>query len=88
MGIKDRKLDALLFFNPDGVLIGKQFFRKYESYKGFEFPGEITQFNYSDKGNNQKNPKKELILLTTYSRIILNQTDQEYMYNHKIPINK
>lgn len=77
---KDKKLFGVAFFNSKDELMGKQFFKDYQSVKGFEFPSEIVEIYYSEKGENYK--------VTTYKNIIVDDTGEEYIYDCYIPAAK
>ena len=55
----NKRLDAMIFYNPVGKIISQQYFKKYINNKGVEFPTEITMISVNEKG--EKNIK-----LTTY----------------------
>lgn len=62
---KNKQLYAIVFLNPKGELIAKNFYRKYVNINGFVFPKEIVRIQYIGK--------KESYELTTYKNIILNE---------------
>lgn len=74
---KDRKLNGIAFFKPDGTLAGRQLFRKYINHKGLDFPTEIIQF--------QKTPKGEAKQITTFSKIVVNEAGNNALYQYKLP---
>ncbi len=74
---KDKKLFGVAFFNSKDELMGKQFFKDYQSVKGFEFPSEIVEIYNSDKGENYK--------VTTYKNIIVDEAGEDYIYDCYIP---
>jgi len=74
---QDKKLQGIIFFNPAGTIISKQFFKKYFNSNGLEFPSEIVQINYTNG--------KEGYELTTYSKILVNDLNEENIYNYRLP---
>jgi hypothetical protein len=85
MATKNRKLDAIVFYTPKGRLMSKQFFKKYQTIKGLEFPSELVQYIYPNIDVQPQYEGKEMIILTTYKNIQLNRADEEFMYNYPVP---
>lgn len=77
---KDKKLYGVAFFNSKDELMGKQFFKDYHVTRGFEFPSEIVEIYYSDKGENYK--------VTNYKNIIVDDAGEDYIYDFYIPTAK
>jgi hypothetical protein len=86
MSTKGKKLDGIIFYNPDGRLMSRQFFENYISVRGIEFPTDIIQFIYPNPEVYEKTSDQEMIIKTTYRNIQLNRTDEEFMYNYPIPL--
>ncbi len=78
---KNKRLDAMLFYDKDGKLVSRQFFKNYVNVKGIEFPTEVTMISYAADG-------KQNIQLTTYKNVIIDQTDEDEIYRYRIPITK
>lgn len=78
---KDKRLDAMVFYNVEGQIVSRQFFKKYTSVKGIQFPQEVTMISYGEDGT--KN-----IQLTTYKNVVIDQTDEDEKYRYRIPITK
>lgn len=77
---KDKKLFGVAFFNSKDELMGKQFFKKYETTRGFEFPGEIVEIYYTEKGESYK--------ITTYKNITVDDPGEDNIYDCYIPAAK
>lgn len=77
----NKRLDAMIFYNPKGVVVSQQFFKKYVNVKGVEFPTEVTMISISEKG--EKN-----IQLTTYKNVVIDQTNEDEIYRYKLPITR
>jgi hypothetical protein len=76
---KDKKLDAMVFYGVDGRMVSRQFFKKYTSVKGIQFPQEVTMISYAEDGT--KN-----IQLSTYKNVVIDQPDENEKYRYRIPI--
>lgn len=76
---KERKLYGIVFFDKDGAIVKKQFFSKYLSINGLEFPGEVVEILY-DEGH-------ESYRITKYKNIVLDDLSNEILYNYPIPGN-
>ncbi len=74
----NQRLDGIVFKNPSGDVVARQFFRNYTKVKGLSFPQEIIKESYV---NGQK-----IYELTTYSNILINDLSREN-YNYTIPAN-
>lgn len=74
---KDKKLDGIIFFDPYGTVVGKQFFRKYEAVSGLVFPTEMVQVTEKEG--------QEFYKVTSFKNIVVNAMDQDNMYNHRVP---
>lgn len=77
----NKRLDAMVFYNPKGKIVSQQFFKKYVNVKGVEFPTEVTMISINDKG--EKN-----IQLTSYKNVVIDQNTEDEIYRYKIPISK
>lgn len=78
---KDKRLDAMVFYNVEGKIVSRQFFKKYTNAKGIQFPQEVTMISYGEDGT--KN-----IQLTTYKNVVIDQPDEDEKYRYRIPITK
>ena len=78
---KDKRLDAMIFYDAKGKIVSRQFFKDYVNVKGVEFPQEVTMVSYDFEG-------KKNIQLTTYKNIQIDQSDEDNMYRYRIPITK
>ena len=73
----DKKLNGIVFYNTEGEMLSKQFYKDYINVSGCEFPTEIIQITYLDTGQNYQ--------VTTYKNIVINQNGKEELYNISIP---
>lgn len=79
MSQKDNKLYGIVFINKENKILSKHFFRDYVNINGFIFPGEVIQIVYIGDKENYK--------ITTYKNIVLNDLQEENMYDYSIPSN-
>jgi hypothetical protein len=77
VSVKDKKLFGIVFLDANEKIIAKHFFRKYTNTNGFTFPSEILRITYLND--------QEISMLTSYSNIIVNGTNEDEYYNYKIP---
>ena len=77
----NKRLDAIAFYDTNDKLLSQQFFKDYVNINGVEFPRQVTQIsNNTDSTQN--------IQQTTYKNIIIDQEDENNMYNYAIPTAK
>ena len=77
----NKRLDAIAFYDFNDKLLSQQFFKDYVNINGVEFPRQVTQIsNNTDSTQN--------IQQTTYKNIIIDQEDENNMYNYAIPATK
>jgi len=74
---KGKRLFGIVFMNPAGVVLSKQFFTKYENFNGLEFPTEIIQITYLKEGEDKQ--------ITSYRNIQINDRSNDEIYNFKLP---
>ncbi len=74
----NKKLDAIAFYDPKEKLLSQQFFKEYANFGGVEFPKQVTQISYNTDGTQN-------IQQTTYKNIIIDQEDENAVYNYPIP---
>lgn len=77
VSVKDKKLYGIVFLDKNEKMIAKHLFRNYTNINGFVFPTEVLRQTFIDNF--------ESSMLTTYSKIIINDTKDEEYYNYKIP---
>jgi hypothetical protein len=77
ISVKDKKLFGIVFLDKKEKIIAKHFFRNYTTINGFVFPTEVLRITFEDN--------LETSMLTTYSKILVNDTKDEEYYNYKIP---
>ncbi len=74
----NKKLDAIAFYDAKEKLLSQQFFKEYSNFGGVEFPKQVTQISYNTDGTQN-------IQQTTYKNIIIDQEDENAVYNFPIP---
>lgn len=74
---KGKDLFGVVFYNIKGGVMSKQLFGKYITVSGLRFPTEITQVIYKDS--------KQIYQVTTFKKILLNNTQNAKFYNFVIP---
>lgn len=74
---RQKQLYGLVSLNPEGQVIAKQFFRKYELIDGLQFPTEIVSITYHNGKEKQQ--------ITSYRNITLNQMQDETFYAYPLP---
>ena len=73
----DDNITGVIFFDKDGYIISRQFFRKYENIKGMSFPTEVIV---------EKNINGEKFYdITTYENVKVDDYKNEDKYDYKIP---
>jgi len=77
----NKRLDAIAFYDIQDKLLSQQFFKDYVNVKGVEFPRQVTQISYNSDGTQN-------LQQTTYKNIIIDQDDENDMYNYPIPVAK
>jgi hypothetical protein len=79
----NKRLEAIAMYGPDGGLLSRQFFKEYKNIKGVEYPTKVTQLTYSTKSTGGNTLQQ-----TTYSNILIDQTDEDAIYRHPIPLSQ
>ena len=79
ISVKDKKLFGIVFLDTNEKIIAKHFFRNYANINGFSFPTEVLRITYLND--------QEISMLTTYSKIVINDSNDNEYYNFKIPDN-
>ena len=75
VSVKDKKLFGVVFQDPKGTIIRKQFFEDYKIIGGLAFPGKIIEINISNG--------IESYQVTTYKNVTVDEmeNDNRYYYN-------
>lgn len=81
MSNQNKKLDAVAFYDTEGKLLSQQFFKEYINVSGVEFPQKVTQISYNKDGTQN-------LQQTTYKNIVINQSDENDLYDYPIPVLK
>ncbi len=72
----NKKLFGVISYDVKGVIISKQFFEEYVTFKNLEIPGRVVSFFFSgDKKSTQ---------ITEFKNIIINEAGNDTMYNHAL----
>lgn len=75
VSVKNKQLFGVIFQDPRGVIIRKQFFENYLLINGLAFPGKIIEINISNG--------IESYQVTSYKNIVVDEmeNDSKYFYN-------
>jgi hypothetical protein len=73
---KDGILYGLIFYNVEEEVLSKQFFEDYSNIDGIDFPTRVTQLFYKDG--------TEFFQVTTYKNIIIDEKDNNDLYDYPI----
>jgi hypothetical protein len=74
---KNNRLFGMIFIDSKDKILRKQFFDKYQNFRGLEFPMEIVDITYKDD--------KENYQVTTYKNIVIDDVTEDYLYNFALP---
>lgn len=72
-----KRLTAAAFYDKDSRLLSKFYFQDYTVHSGLPVPGKIYQIYYRESG--------EFVRLMTLKNILINQTDEEHIYDFDLP---
>ena len=75
VSVKSKQLFGVIFKDPQGVIIRKQFFEDYQLINGLAFPGKIIEINISNG--------IESYQVTSYKNVVVDEmeNDSKYFYN-------
>lgn len=73
---KSKRLNSVLIYNAEGVLVNRQIYKKYKSVNGIEIPTEILTITYFG------DVKKYQIV--EFRNVVINETGNDSMYNFNI----
>ena len=75
VSVKNKQLFGVVFQDPQGVIIRKQFFEAYQLISGLAFPGKIIEINISNG--------IESYQVTSYKNVVVDEmeNDNKYFYN-------
>jgi hypothetical protein len=75
VSVKNKQLFGVIFQDPQGVIIRKQFFENYLLINGLAFPGKIIEINISNG--------IESYQVTSYKNVLVDEmeNDSKYFYN-------
>ena len=77
MAQENKRLTAAAFYDKDKKLVSKFYFQDYTVQNGLPVPGKIYQIFYRETG--------EFVRIMTLKNIIINQADEENIYDFAIP---
>ena len=78
---KNKRLNSVLIYNTNGVLVNRQIYKKYQSVSGVEIPTEILTVTYF--GGEVK--KYQIV---EFSNVVVNEIGNDSMYNFKLTKNQ
>lgn len=73
---KNKRLNSVLIYNAEGVLVNRQIYKKYLSVKGVEIPTEILTITYFG------DVKKYQIV--EFRNVVINEAGNDSMYNFNV----
>lgn len=75
VSVKNKQLFGVVFEDPKGVIIRKQFFENYILINGLAFPGRIVEINITNGIENYQ--------VTSYKNVVIDEmeNDNKYFYN-------
>ncbi len=74
---EQKRLTAAAFYDKDQKLVSKFYFQEYSLRDGLAIPGKIYQIYYRESG--------EFVRIMTLKNIIINQTDEDHIYDFVEP---
>ena len=75
---KDNRLFGIVFMNPSGEIVGKQFFEDYTVVDGLAFPKRMVKFTYYGE--------KQTTQITTFDNLKLNNLNEMKYYDYPVPV--
>lgn len=75
VSVKNKQLFGVVFQDPKGVVLRKQFFEEYQLISGLSFPGKIVEINTT--------AGRDSYQITSYKNIVVDEmeNDNQYYYN-------
>jgi len=73
---KNKQLFGVVFFNPKGEIIRKQFFEDYQVVSGLSFPGKIVEINIFNG--------TETYQVTSFKNIIIDESENDDKYYYPV----
>jgi hypothetical protein len=73
---RNKQLFGVVFFDPKGVLIRKQFFEDYQIISGLSFPGKIVEINIFNGS--------ETYQVTTFKNIVIDESENDNLYYYPV----
>lgn len=71
---KNKKINGLIVFNPEGKQLSKQLFKNYVMVAGLNIPQELLQILYVDG--------EEFYKITTFKNVLINDMSSDIMYDY------
>ena len=75
---KNNRLFGIIFMNPEGEIVGKQFFEDYTVVNGLAFPKRMVKFTYFGE--------KQTSQITTFDNLKLNNLNEKTHYDYPLPV--
>lgn len=73
---RDNLLEAIVFFNPEGNVVRKQFYKEYTTVKGLSMPTELVEITYLYG--------EEFYKITTFKNIVVDEMANSHIYNFNV----
>ncbi len=74
---KENRLFGIIFYSPEGQIVGKQFFEDYKIINGIDFPTKMIKISYTGE--------QKTYQVTTFENIKLNNLNEKYYYDFPVP---
>ena len=69
---RERQLNSVIFYHPDGRILRKQHFRKYQKFLGISIPTEVVDEIFEKD--------KKIFQATEYKNIVINEQASDFYY--------
>ena len=76
MSVMDKKLQGVVFFDPEGNVSRKQLFESYITKDGLVFPGKIIEISYTEEGENYQ--------VMNFKNLVIDELESSDMYSYKL----
>ncbi len=73
---RNKQLYGVIFFDPKGIVIRKQFFEDYQVISGLSFPGKIVEINIFSGS--------ETYQVTTFKNIVIDESENDDKYYYPV----
>ena len=76
MSVMDKKLQGVIFFDPEGNISRKQLFENYITKNGLIFPGKIVEISYTEEGENYQ--------VMNFKNLTIDELENSNMYSYRL----